>query len=267
MNTRTRFTQLLFAGCIAGIALQPAAAAISDQEFNALKDLVTKQGQRIDQLEKAHNQDQLNLDQDRKVHEQDQQEIQQLKQRLEETQKTASDAQQKATAVSQVQPIHAIPEASSATHNFMVVGDAEIQFGKTEGSHSAFELADFAPIFLFRAREYDHAQQQYEAAMKAFPKDKALYQKRMVELYAATGQNQAANGLLAEILKANSKDVDAIAMRAALMLTTGNREQIAIAANDHRRTSGGCAKFTIGTVGLDLRALPETRQDNRMAGG
>jgi hypothetical protein len=153
MNTRTRFTQLLFAGCVAGLASQSAAAAISDEEFNALKDLVTKQGQRIDQLEKAHNQDQLNLDQNRKVRELDQQEIQQLKQRLEETQKTASDAQQKATAASQVQPVHPVPEGSSATHNFMVVGDAEIQFGKTEGSHSAFELADFAPIFLFRARD------------------------------------------------------------------------------------------------------------------
>ncbi len=35
----------------------------------------------------------------------------------------------------------------------MVVGDAEVQFGKTDGSHSAFALADFAPIFLFRARD------------------------------------------------------------------------------------------------------------------
>jgi hypothetical protein len=34
-----------------------------------------------------------------------------------------------------------------------MVGDAEIQFGKVDGSHSAFALADFAPIFLFRARD------------------------------------------------------------------------------------------------------------------
>jgi tetratricopeptide (TPR) repeat protein len=87
-------------------------------------------------------------------------------------------------------------------------------------------------FFLFRAREYDRAQKQYEAAMKAFPKDKATYQKRMVELYAVTGKNSEANGLLASILKENPKDVDAIAMRAALMLTTGNREQINMAAND-----------------------------------
>ena len=87
-------------------------------------------------------------------------------------------------------------------------------------------------FFLFRAREYDRALQQYQAAIKAFPKDKALYQKREVELYASTGRNPDANSLLATILKDNPKDVDAIAMRAALMLTTGNREQINMAAND-----------------------------------
>jgi hypothetical protein len=131
----------------------PLTAAVTDEEFNALKDLVIKQGQRIDQLEKAQNQDQLNLEQAQKTHQQDQQEIQHLKQRLDETQKSAGDAQQKPSAVSQVQPVHPIPEGSSATHNFMLVGDAEIQFGKTGGSHSAFALADFAPIFLFRAHD------------------------------------------------------------------------------------------------------------------
>src|SRR5258708_18889016 len=34
-----------------------------------------------------------------------------------------------------------------------MVGDAEVQFGKVDGSHSAFAFADFAPIFLFRARD------------------------------------------------------------------------------------------------------------------
>ncbi len=59
-----------------------------------------------------------------------------------------------------------------------------------------------------------------------------MYQKRMVELYATTGRSQEANSLLATVLKDNPKDVDAIAMRAALMLNTGNRDQINIAAND-----------------------------------
>ncbi len=54
----------------------------------------------------------------------------------------------------------------------------------------------------------------------------------MVELYAATGKIPEANQLLATILKDDPKDNDAIAMRANLMLTSGNRDQINTAVND-----------------------------------
>ena len=87
-------------------------------------------------------------------------------------------------------------------------------------------------FFFFRVRDFDRARSEYEAAIKAFPKDKLLYQKRLVELDATTGDNANANQLLAGILKDNPKDSEAIAMRAALMLTTGNRDQINMAAND-----------------------------------
>jgi hypothetical protein len=46
-----------------------------------------------------------------------------------------------------------MPGEGNATHNFTMVGDAEIQFGKVDGQHSGFAMADFAPIFLFRARD------------------------------------------------------------------------------------------------------------------
>ncbi len=139
----------------AGSLLFPlgARAAVSDEDFQALKDLVTKQGQRLEQLEKAHTNDQQTIEQNQKVHDQDQQEIQKLKQQLDSVTKTATDAQQKADAAAQVQPVHPVPEGPAATHNFSMVGDAEVQFGKVDGSHSAFALADFAPIFLFRARD------------------------------------------------------------------------------------------------------------------
>ncbi len=87
-------------------------------------------------------------------------------------------------------------------------------------------------FFLFRMRDYTRARSEYEAAIKAFPKDKVEYQKRLVELDATTGDSNSANQLLATILKDNPKDSEAIAMRAALMLTSGNRDQINMAAND-----------------------------------
>jgi len=87
-------------------------------------------------------------------------------------------------------------------------------------------------FFFFRVHAFDLARNQYEMGMKAFPRDKLAYQKRIVELLATTGKNPDANALLNTILAENPKDSDAVAMRAALMLQTGNAEQISQAAND-----------------------------------
>jgi tetratricopeptide (TPR) repeat protein len=84
----------------------------------------------------------------------------------------------------------------------------------------------------FRARDFDRARAQYEAGEKASPRDKLVYQKRMVELLTTTGRNQDANQLLATILKESPNDSDAVAMRAALMLVTGDLKQINQAVND-----------------------------------
>ena len=139
------------AGAALGVALPPrTVAAVSDDDFTALKEMVTKQGQRLDQLQQQHDQDQKAIDQDQKTHQQDQQRIQQLEQQLGTTQQMATNAIQKAEAATQVQPIHPVANGASATHNVTISGDAEVQFGKFQNQHSGFALADFAPIFLFR---------------------------------------------------------------------------------------------------------------------
>jgi tetratricopeptide (TPR) repeat protein len=87
-------------------------------------------------------------------------------------------------------------------------------------------------FFFLRLREFENARQQYEAGVSAFPAEKLLYQKRLVELFAATNRSADANNLLSAILKDHAEDPEAIAMRAALRLTTGSREEINLAAND-----------------------------------
>lgn len=176
MKMRSNTWGLLVAGLVIGTALpNRAAAEVSDQDFNALKDAVKQLSDKVQKLEQTHEVDQ-------KVHEEDQQKIQQLQQQVGETQKAASAAQQEAgttaqmkrkinqledrvaetqkaakeapgkgEAAAQVQPVAPVPSGALATHNFTMVGDAEVQFGKTTGQHSAFTLADFAPVFLFRA--------------------------------------------------------------------------------------------------------------------
>jgi hypothetical protein len=147
IKIRSLILSALVAGCAVGVALPaPASAQVTADDFNALKKMVEQLSEKVQKLEQTH-------DQDQKQHEQDLQQIQQLQLRLGETQMIATNAVQKAEAASQVQPVHPVPPGSagpSATHNFTMVGDAEVQFGKVEGSHGAFALADFAPIFLFR---------------------------------------------------------------------------------------------------------------------
>jgi len=136
------------------VLLDATAAPIDDQQFNDLKDLVTKlsqkidkQDQRIEQLEKTHTQD-------AQMHAQDQQKIQELEHKLGETQQTVSNVQQTAALAVPSATVPGPPlDEATVNHNFIIVGDAEVQFGKTAGQHSAFELADFAPVFLYRASD------------------------------------------------------------------------------------------------------------------
>ncbi len=87
-------------------------------------------------------------------------------------------------------------------------------------------------FFYLRLREFDRAKEQYEAGLKAFPNDKATYQKRLIELNAATNHGDEANRILAQVLKDNPEDSEGIAMRAALRLSTGSREEVNLAVND-----------------------------------
>jgi hypothetical protein len=139
---------LTFAAASAlGVVLpRQAYAQVNQEDFNTLRKMVQDLGQKVQKLEQSHNQDQ-------QTHQSDQQQIDQLRRQLGETQATATDARQKAEAASQVQPTRPIPGEGNALHNFSMVGDAEIQFGKTDGQHSGFVFADFAPIFLFRAHD------------------------------------------------------------------------------------------------------------------
>ena len=69
MKTRFPIVAVLTVAGVLGLAVPHCAAAVDEADFNALKDLVIKQGQRIEQLEKGREQDKQTLEQTRKVHE------------------------------------------------------------------------------------------------------------------------------------------------------------------------------------------------------
>jgi outer membrane murein-binding lipoprotein Lpp len=134
------------AGTTSLLLPRQAVAAVSDEDFNALKNMVQELNQKFDKLEQVHEQDQ-------QTHQQDQKEIQQLRQQLDQTQQLATNAVQKAEAAARVQPIAPTLQGPSATHQFQLAGDAETVFGAVHGQSGAFAFADFAPIFLYRAND------------------------------------------------------------------------------------------------------------------
>ena len=169
MITRSFASRCAALGCALAVAVPfRAAAAVDDQQFKVLLDLVTnlvqrveKQDQRIIQLEKTHAQDAQAHVQDQNTHEQDRQKIKELEEKLGETQRTVSDVQlhaamEKAIAnmAKPVEPLPRVPlDEGTVNHNFSILGDAEFQYAKTSGQHGAFLFADFAPIFLYRGGE------------------------------------------------------------------------------------------------------------------
>jgi len=135
----------LAAVCVIGPALpQLASAQVSAEDFNALKKMVEQLNDKVQKLEQTHEQDQ-------QAHRQDQQKIEHLQLQLGETQASVTNAMQKADAVAQAQTAASSAIGPPATHNFTLAGDAEVIFGRVEGQHSGFALADYAHIFLYRS--------------------------------------------------------------------------------------------------------------------
>lgn len=137
---------LVAMGCALWLALPSRVMAeVSDADFNALKQTVSKLGEQVQDLQQSNQVQQ-------QIHQQDVQQVQQLQQKLTETQQMATNAEQKSIEASMTQPLPRQPlDEATVNHNFLMLGDAEFQFVKAENQNAAFVLADFAPIFLYRA--------------------------------------------------------------------------------------------------------------------
>jgi cell division protein FtsB len=143
MKIQPRILGTLAVCCLLGTTLsQRASAQVSDDAFNALKKTVEQMNQQLQDLQKTNQQDQ--------------QQIQDLQQKLGETRSLASNAAGLATNAVEKADAVALAQATpvrSALHNFTMVGDAEIQYGQAKGQNGTFSMADFAPIFLYRAND------------------------------------------------------------------------------------------------------------------
>jgi tetratricopeptide (TPR) repeat protein len=75
--------------------------------------------------------------------------------------------------------------------------------------------------FYFRNGDMDEALRQYKEGMAADQKQKATYEKRMIEVLMREGKRTEAADVNAQILKDNPKDSDARGLQATMMLDRG----------------------------------------------
>lgn len=86
--------------------------------------------------------------------------------------------------------------------------------------------------FFMRTRDFERARQVYEQGIAAHPDQRPDYQKHVVEALAAAGKSADAMKLVEQMLKENKDNSDARAIRAALILQSGDPSQAQRAIDD-----------------------------------
>jgi tetratricopeptide (TPR) repeat protein len=116
--------------------------------------------------------------------------------------------------------VHRTPEMQAAIHRLTSEPRA-FPAGRLE-----------AGDFYVRIRDYAAALLEYEAGEKQNPKKARVYRQKLAEVLATQGAwNQAAK-IVAGLLKENSKDPEALALHAALLLASGDPRQVQAAISE-----------------------------------
>ncbi len=118
--------------------------------------------------------------------------------------------------------------------------------------------------FFLRIKDLDLALQQYEAGQKQNDKDKHLFEKRMVETMVLQDRKSEATGILAQILKEDPKDDEALAIRASLQMMNGSKEELQSAINDlqavvSRLPDNPVVRFNLGRAQLSKGNVQQAR--------
>ena len=86
--------------------------------------------------------------------------------------------------------------------------------------------------FFMNLREFERAQKEFETGIQQGGKNKSTFQTRMVQLYAQQQKFAEAATLIDQVVKADPKNNEALGMRAALQVNTGDLAKIDAAITD-----------------------------------
>ncbi len=132
-------------------------------------------------------------------------------------------------------------------------------------NRSAFPQANLlVGDFYFRIRDFDQALRLYDEGIRLDQKKKSEYQKRMIEALMFQGKRVEAAQLVDTLLKGNPSDLDARAMRAALILQGGKREELQNAINElqsivSKMPNNAVVRYNLGRALLAKQELEQAR--------
>ena len=116
--------------------------------------------------------------------------------------------------------------------------------------------------FYFRNGDSDQALAQYKEGMAADPKQKATYQKRMIEVLMRLDKRSDAADINAAILKENPKDSDARGLQASMLLDRGEVQKAIseLQAVVNAAPDNFVARYNLGRAHVARGELEQGRQ-------
>ena len=102
--------------------------------------------------------------------------------------------------------------------------DKELDAVSTSGKDGVGHL--LVGDFFVGLKEYDRAQKEFEAGVAMGGKNKSSFEMRIVQLYAVQQKFAEANTLIDQVVKENPKNNEAIGIRAALQVNSGDPVKI-----------------------------------------
>ena len=119
-------------------------------------------------------------------------------------------------------------------------------------------------IFYRAIRDYDSALRQFQEGAREDSKRKGDYQKAMAEVLVVQRKHPEAVKILEGVLKDNPNDDQAQAMRASLLIETGDRKAVQMAVNDlqsvvSRMPTNAVLRFNLGRAQLALGQVDQAK--------
>ncbi len=121
------------------------------------------------------------------------------------------------------------PLVELAFHYFLTKRPAEMNatLAKLTSNPGTFPQGHLlAGDFLLRTGDAGRAVQEYQQGEKADAKNKPTYQKREVEALSRQGKSGEASQIVAQLLRENPKDPEAVAMHASMMIQSKDPKEV-----------------------------------------